>query len=42
MLKSNINMNTDLRKKQIMILKNIFLIDEKCSLWKNYEKCDRA
>ena len=40
-LKPRIDMNTDLRKKQKIIMKKILEIDEYCSFWKNHGKCEK-
>ena len=34
-------MDTKLRKKSEIILRKTFQIDESCSFWKNYRKCER-
>ena len=41
-LKSRIDMNTDLRKKQKIIMKKILEIDEYCSFWKNHGKREKT
>ena len=41
-LKSYIDKNTMLRKKQIMISKRKLQGHEQCTFWKNYEKCKKT